>query len=514
MLNKIFKKEKKGTVPFFLTILSLCFIFFSLQAQDYSSREIVSVEKNLEAVKKLWTMNLDFLMEWDNRVYILASPDELSALEKENIPYELETQNFKSSVPRDLSIKGGVNGLYHTYRELERDLMNLQDVYPELARVFSLGESLEGRNIYAIKISDNVLLDEEEAEVFFVGCHHAREWISVEVPFLLAKYLLENYGTSPEVKDLVDQSEIWIVPLANPDGLEYSVYFYRYWRKNRRDNGNGSYGVDMNRNYGYNWGFDDQGSSPNPNSEVFRGTGPFSEPETQAIRDLFALKNFQATISFHNYSQVILYPWGYTEEPTDKDALLEEIAANMSALIQSVNGNVYDYGRAGSSLYLTNGDMTDWTFGTYGIPSYTVELPPIDFLQGGFFNAEEDIQSIFNENLPAMLYLVDWSIQNYGSNMPFSEGGGRRPGQRGSLYDLIQRGLKLIIAHKKASENAAFSSARENSSVSNSQPKRNLTSSSPTRAVYQNKTEDFFSRGSSFYLLYRLLSLSLLPIRI
>jgi murein tripeptide amidase MpaA len=405
-------KDKKMKKIFFLAF-TLCLVLSFARAQGELAREIISVEKNQEIEKKLREMDFDFLMELKNRVYLVVGFNEIITLQKENIPYILETQNFSPHGPKGISIQGGVNGDYHSYTELERDLLALQDSYPLLAQVLAIGESLEGRNIYAIKISDNVSQDEDEPEVLFIGCHHAREWISVEVPYLLAKYLLENYSTNPEARAVVDQSEIWIVPLLNPDGLEYSIYFYRYWRKSRRDNGDGTYGIDINRNYGYQWGFDNMGSSPQTYSEIYRGASPFSEPETQAIRDLFSQRNFKAMISYHSYSQDILYPWGYTSEPTDKDSLMAQIAAEMSGLIKSVNGNDYVYGQSGNTLYLTNGDTTDWAFAIYGIPAYTIELPPLDILHGGFFNAEKDIQSIFNENLPAALYLIDWSIDNF-----------------------------------------------------------------------------------------------------
>jgi hypothetical protein len=134
------------------------------------------------------------------------------------------------------------------------------------------------------------------------------------------------------------------------------------------------------------------------------------------VRDLFQQRSFQALITYHNYGQVILYPWGYTSNPAPKDELLEEIAAEMSGRMEAVNGNIYRYGQAGESLYITNGDTTDWSFGTYGIPSYTFELPPVDALHGGFFNAEQEINSIFEDNLPAALYLIEWSILNMGSD--------------------------------------------------------------------------------------------------
>ena len=404
--------SKSGIKKMAMAAVLLSFSITPLWTQDYWNTHIISIEKNRETINKLQEMDLDFLMERDNRVYIVIGVDDLPRLDQENIPYALETYNFYPYVQKASSTRGGVNGDFHSYIELEQDLFALEDSYPQIASLSIIGQSLEGRNIYALKISDNVHLDESEAEVIFIGCHHAREWISVEIPYLLAQYLVENYSTDAQVRDLVDQSEIWIVPLLNPDGLQYSIHFYRYWRKNRRDNGDGTYGVDLNRNYDYMWGYDEEGSSQYSDSDVYRGSSAFSEPETQAIRDLFAQRNFQALITFHSYSQVILYPWGYTDQPAPDYALLDQIAAEMSARIQAVNGTFYDYGQAGESLYLTNGDTTDWSYGIYGIPSYTIELPPIDYLNGGFFNAEEDIQPIFEENLAAMLYLIDWSVQN------------------------------------------------------------------------------------------------------
>ncbi len=388
---------------------------FSVIAQEQEPRNIVSVEKNFSLEKKLSEMELDFLFEWDGRIYILLSGQDLLALDKLNIPYVYESHRFPALYQAQIHAQTSINGEYHSYKELEADLEALQRSFPQLAKLFTTGTTLENRKIYALKISDNVSQDEDEPEVLFLGCHHAREWISVEVPFFLAKYLLENYAANVDVRRLVNQSEVWIVPLVNPDGLEYTIHYYRYWRKNRRLNADGSYGVDINRNYGYAWGYDNSGSSPTPTSDIYRGSAPFSEPETQAIRDFVRQKNFKAMITYHSYSQLILYPWGYTKTPSDKDKILSEIAADMSRLMQQVNGRVYEYGPAGASLYLTNGDTTDWTFGTSGIPSYTIELPPVDQLHGGFFNAEQEIGSIFRENLPAALYLIDWSIQNFGS---------------------------------------------------------------------------------------------------
>jgi hypothetical protein len=413
--------RRKAILIFFLGTFLLSAAALSPREEGFP--EIVSVLKSRGIEERLAGLGLDLLMERENKIYIVAGPSDLGLLDSNKISYAVETFSFPARMRGDVSSQGGINGAYHSCRELETDLRALERSYPGLAKVFVLGESLEKRKIYALKVSDAVGLDEDEAEVVFIGCHHAREWISVEVPFLLGKYLLEAYQSDPWVRSLVDKSEIWIVPIANPDGLEYSIQVYRYWRKNRRANADGSYGVDLNRNYGFMWGYDNLGSTSSPGSETYRGSGPFSEPETAAIRDLFFQKNFQALISFHSYSQVILYPWGYSRSPAPQEPLLKYIAAEMSKLIQSVHGRYYVPDQAGTLLYLTNGDTVDWAYGVFGIPAYTIELPPVDQVQGGFFNSEDDIQSIFQENLPAMLYLTDWAIQNYSSQ------GGRREKQ-------------------------------------------------------------------------------------
>lgn len=379
-------------------------------------QEIVSLEITPRLSARLRPLKLDRLFEWDGRVYILASPKDLRSLDRNGIPYFIESSKFPALAGGPSILQGGLNGDYHSYVELEADLQTLERAYPQIARLYTIGLTLENRKIYALKISDNVGLDEAEAEVLFLGCHHAREWISVEVPFLLARHLLENYAGDPAVRRLVDRSELWLVPLVNPDGLEYTTHFYRYWRKNRRLNVDGSFGVDLNRNYDYAWGFDDQGSSPEPASEIYRGTAPFSEPEAQAVRALFEGRHFRALISYHSYAQVILYPWGYTTALTDQEPLHRTLAAEMSALMEAVNGRVYAFGPSAVSSYLTNGDTTDWVFGISGIPAFTIELPPIDQLGGGFFNAEKDIAPIFKENLPAALFLIDWAISDFSAS--------------------------------------------------------------------------------------------------
>ncbi len=401
-----------------LVLAAAAVIVFAGAGRAAEDGQVVSVAKRDFAAARLGRRGFDLLMEKSGRVYLVASPGEIAALAALRVPCVIETSRFLQAAGQGLSAAGGLNGAYHSPLELETDLRILERDHPGIASVREIGETLENRKIYALKISDNASADEHEPALLFVGCHHAREWISVEVPFLFGKYLLENYGLSQEVRDLVDASEIWIVPIANPDGLEYSIRVYRYWRKNRRANADGTYGVDINRNYGYAWGFDDVGSSGQPGSDVYRGTAPFSERETTAIRSLFLGHDFRAMVSFHSFAQDILFPWGFTTQPAPTDSELAAVAGTMAGLIAGVRGTAYAYGEGSSLLYLTNGDTVDWTYSVAGAPSYTIELPPVDIDHGGFFNDEAAIGTIFEENLPAMLYLTRYAIDHPRSLRP------------------------------------------------------------------------------------------------
>ncbi|MFQ5605647.1 MAG: M14 family metallopeptidase [bacterium] len=296
-------------------------------------------------------------------------------------------------------------GLYHTYAEIQSELQELQTAFPNLAKVVSLGQSLENRQIWAIKISDNVAQEENEPEVLFIGGHHAREWIAIDVPFLLAKHLLENYSSDADIRNYVDNGQIWIIPLLNPDGHQYSVTTNRLWRKNRRNNGDGSFGVDLNRNYSYQWG--GPGSSGDTFSEIYRGPSAFSEPETKVVQDFASQHNFVALLSYHNFSQLILYPWGHTNSPAPDAGLLNALAQTMADSILDVHGKRY-VPEQSSDLYLASGDATDWLYGETRVPSYTIELRPASSIPG-FQLPESEIQPTFEENLPAALFLIAWS---------------------------------------------------------------------------------------------------------
>jgi hypothetical protein len=311
---------------------------------------------------------------------------------------------------------------YHSYAEIELGLHSLESL--GIAKVESIGLSVEGRQIWAIKISDEPSVnDQDEPDILFVGLHHACEWISAEVSYYLAVNLVQNYDSDSALKTLIDNSEIWIVPVVNPDGLEYSRTHDRDWRKNRRDNGDGTFGVDLNRNYGYMWGLD-SGSSGVTSAPDYRGSYAFSEPEVIAIRDLISnpSREFQAVLSYHSYSQLILYPWGYTNELAPDSSVMSTLAAEMSDLIRNVHGENYTPEQA-SQLYLTSGDLTDWVYGTLEIPGFTIELRPESWqIIPGFELPESQILDTCEENWPAALYLIRWAVFSQGGFMDFEDG--------------------------------------------------------------------------------------------
>lgn len=297
-------------------------------------------------------------------------------------------------------------GLYHTYDEINRELHDLATQYSAIAQVHSLGKSVEGRDLWALKISAAVAQEQGEPEIVLLGCHHAREWIAVDVPFLIGRHLLQNYNRDTLVTRLLDHATIWVAPMINPDGHQYSVSSQRLWRKNRRNNNDGSYGVDLNRNYGHEWG--GPGSSGDTFSEIYRGPAPFSEPETQALRDFLQSRPVKALISYHNFSQLVLYPWGYTSNPAPDRALLDQLANGIADRIRAVHGVRYTPEQA-SDLYLASGDTGDWLYALRQVPALTIELRPSSSVPG-FELPEDQIQPTFEENLPAALYVMSWAV--------------------------------------------------------------------------------------------------------
>ena len=248
--------------------------------------------------------------------FVVLQAEESQAGRLEEMGYAVEQLELIEPYLSTFATAEAVSG-YHTVATLEEDLRRLADEHPEIAELHQIGRSVEGRPLWALRIGER---RESTRKVAFLGCHHAREWISVEIPYLLAEHLLDNSSTDP-VQTWLQQGEVWVAPMVNPDGHEHTRTENRLWRKNRRRNPGGSIGVDPNRNYGYMWGvLDISTSSHVPSDETYVGPRAFSEPEVRAVRNLVARQLFDGVLSYHSYSQLVLFPWGYTSEPIEDDA--------------------------------------------------------------------------------------------------------------------------------------------------------------------------------------------------
>src|SRR6218665_1451779 len=299
------------------------------------------------------------------------------------------------TVPSNFNL--GSMGGFLTYQQFLDEIDAMASQYPNLITVkepISTFQSHEGRSIYWLRLSDNPGTDEgdEEPEVLYTAVHHAREPNSLSEVIFYMWYLLENYATNDEVKYLVDNTEMYFVPMVNPDGYIYNQTTDPngggMWRKNRKNNGDGTYGVDLNRNYSYGWGT--TGVSMNTNNETYPGTGAFSEPETQAIKWFCENRNFRYAFNAHTYGNDILHPIGTTtaEFAVDHD-YFEAFTHHM------IIHNGYTAMKS-SSLYPASGDSDDYMYKVDTVikPKIFAMTPEVSNTSGGFWPASNEITGI------------------------------------------------------------------------------------------------------------------------
>ena len=258
----------------------------------------------------------------------------------------------------------GSMGGFYTYDEVVAQLDTMRAQYPNLITIKdSIGTSIQGRTIWAVKISDNPQVDEDEPEIFYNALTHASEPEGIMVMFYFMYYLMENYSTNPEVKYLVNNREFYFVPVINPDGYVFNEMISPngggMWRKNRRVNGDGSFGVDLARNFSYEWGHDDIGSSKIAADIFYRGTGPFSEPESQAIRAFCINHNFIISMDFHAAWKVIFPPWGYNLEQTPDSTIFNSVI-ELAISFNNYRNGIYILPPENSPV---NGYPDDWFYG-------------------------------------------------------------------------------------------------------------------------------------------------------
>jgi murein tripeptide amidase MpaA len=279
---------------------------------------------------------------------------------------------------------------YRDYRAIDGHFRELAALAPGRAELAVVGNSLDQRPIVALHIGHGgtpMLID---------ATQHAREWIAAMTATCVADRLVREYDRDPAIRDFVDHTSLWIVPVVNPDGYQYSWSSNRYWRKNRRER----HGVDLNRNFGVAWG--GEGSSRNKSSETYRGEHEFSEPESAALRDLAKREHVALHVDFHSYGQLILYPWNYTAAPAKDRDRLAATGDRIASAMYATHHTQYKL-MPGVELYPAAGTATDWAYGDAAALSFTIELRPKG--RGGFVLPPEEIRPTCDEGLAAVLAL-------------------------------------------------------------------------------------------------------------
>jgi len=298
---------------------------------------------------------------------------------------------------------------YHTYDEMNAELAGLAAAHPDTVQVSTYGTSFEGRVLPLVKISDAVTADEAEPEVLFTCAQHGREHLTVEMCLRIAQRLAADPAP-------VADREVWLMPMVNPDGAEFDIAdgTFPLWRKNRQPTpGSSAIGTDLNRNWGTQWGCCG-GSSTSPAEQDYRGPGPFSAPETAQIRDWVASRavageqQITAHIDWHSYSELVLWPYGYTEADTGP-GLVSAAAETFRALGEAMAATNGYTPQQSSDLYLTDGSVDDWMWAEHGIWSFTLEMYPTSQLQGGFYPPDTVIDRETARNDAAVDLLLEYA---------------------------------------------------------------------------------------------------------
>lgn len=315
------------------------------------------------------------------RVEVVMNGIQAAKLAEDGVELSVKTINGKaaSEVAAEQN-RAGYRG-FRTYsgpQGLAAELRQTAASNPKLAKLVPFGTTVEGTEILAVKVTSDAtkVADGARPAVMYLGAQHAREWITPEMVRRLMHHFIDSYGSDPQITRLVDTTELWFVPVANPDGYDYTfTEGNRLWRKNLADNDGdgsitGSDGVDLNRNYATKWGWDNEGSSPNISSQTYRGRGPSSEPESKALDGLFERVGFEHFVNYHSAAQLLLYGIGWqVNTPSPDDVILEQMAGTDEN--PAVPGYDPDIS---AELYTTNGDTDTHMTVEYGTLGFTPEM--------------------------------------------------------------------------------------------------------------------------------------------
>ena len=418
------------------TLLFTVITTFSIHSQNYKQVKIyINSQKDITTILESG-LEFDHLhLTKDNAFTVFINEDEYSILQSTGFRYEIlidDWYGYYSKLPKlteyekaafiqrskmEMNVSGfgfGSMGGFYTLAEVNAELDSMKLLYPNLiTSKVSIGNSIENRPIYMVKISDNPAIDENEPEVLYTALHHAREPESMMQMIYFMYYLLENYYSDPSVQYLVNNRELFFIPVVNPDGYEYNRQTYPsgggMWRKNRRNNG-GSYGVDLNRNYGpyAYWNAPNGGSSTTPSSDTYRGTAPFSEPETNHIKNFLGTRKIKNALNYHTYGNLLVFPYGALDHETSDSLIFREFAIDMTFY------NGYTYGTDMQTVgYSTRGNSDDYFYdGDTVLNSGKIFAMTPEVGTTGFWPSQSEIFPLAIVNLNPNLYYA-WVAGGY-----------------------------------------------------------------------------------------------------
>jgi hypothetical protein len=363
-------------------------------------------------------------------VEVILNAEQAAALQKEGTALEPAAPQAQR---RALQVEEGVFRTYGGPGGILEELKAQAAAHPDIAQYRVIGETWEGQEIGAVRVTSDIAKQKKDGKrptTVYVGAQHAREWITPEMVRRLLDLYVTSYGSDDAITELVDSTELWFVPVANPDGYDFSfTEGNRLWRKNLRDNDGdgeitGNDGVDLNRNSATRWGYDNEGSSPDPTSDTYRGPSPGSEPETQALDDLFAHLTPEFLINYHSAAELLLYGLGWqVSTPSPDDVVYEAMVGDDAT--PAVPGYDPDIS---AELYTTNGDLDTHMQEEYGTLGFTPEMSTCevaaDSVPDDDWDAAEDcvafgfdfpddealIQAEFEKNIPFALAVAESAL--------------------------------------------------------------------------------------------------------
>jgi len=407
---------KKKNYHLYVLLILFGLFYTELHSQEiYSKVNVPITQERMNILVELGMAvdHAEYLSE--NEIAFYVTQNELQLLSQLNMPFSIEIENYAlyyaeqslrdqpniSTMTRDSNVANGFDlgsmGGFYTWDEVAAKLDEMKQDYPNLITAkTSIGTSIEGREIWMAKISDNPDIDENEPVAYFDALHHAREPLAMATTINYMFWLLENYETDEQVRFLVDNREIYFVPVVNPDGYEYNRETNPegggLWRKNRNPNDGNCVGVDLNRNYSFGYATNNQCSSPDPCSGVYRGENPFSEPETTAVRDFLAQVGPKTAFSTHSTAGSYLMPYGFDENPPAFDIYSEWASVFLSE-------NDYPYGVTFQMLGYTSCGTTRDYMHSEGIYGWTPEIDG-----NGFWPDQSTIFDLVGENVYPLFY--------------------------------------------------------------------------------------------------------------